>query len=100
MKIPGLYQLMRRIIGLGLGFYVRRIERFHPERVPSTGPVLFTSNHPNSLTVSFLVGATVGRKVNFVARAQLFQFKPLKMRQKLIAEIEAARPDVKTQPTV
>jgi 1-acyl-sn-glycerol-3-phosphate acyltransferase len=78
MKFPGLYQLMRGIIGLGLGFYFRRIERFHPERVPATGPVLFTSNHPNSLTDSFLVGATVGRKVNFVATVQLFQFKPLK----------------------
>jgi glycerol-3-phosphate O-acyltransferase/dihydroxyacetone phosphate acyltransferase len=69
---------MSRIIGLGLGFYFRRIERFHPERVPPKGPVLFTSNHPNSLTDSFLVGATVGRKVNFVATVQLFQFKPLK----------------------
>ncbi len=69
---------MRGIIGLGLGFYFRRIEKFHAERVPATGPVLFTSNHPNSLNDSFLVGATVGRKVNFVATVQLFQFKPLK----------------------
>jgi len=78
MKIPGLYHLMRGIIGLGVGFYFRRIERFHPERVPATGPVLFTCNHPNSLTDSFVVGAAVPRKVNFVATVQLFQFKPLK----------------------
>jgi glycerol-3-phosphate O-acyltransferase/dihydroxyacetone phosphate acyltransferase len=78
MKIPGLYRLMRGIIGLGLGFYFRRIERFHPERVPASGAVLFTSNHPNSLTDSFVIGAAVPRKVNFVATMQLFQFKPLK----------------------
>jgi glycerol-3-phosphate O-acyltransferase / dihydroxyacetone phosphate acyltransferase len=78
MKVPGLYRLMRRIIGLGLGFYFRRIERFHPERVPEMGPVLFTCNHPNSLTDSFVVGAAVPRKVNFVATVQLFQIKPLK----------------------
>lgn len=78
MKIPGLYHLMRGIIGLGLGFYFRRIEKFHPERVPATGPVLFTSNHPNSLTDSFVIGAAVPGKVNFVATVQLFQFKPLK----------------------
>lgn len=78
MKVPGLYRLMRRIIGLGLGFYFRRIERFHPERVPESGPVLFTCNHPNSLTDSFVVGAAVPRKVNFVATVQLFQIKPLK----------------------
>ncbi|MDB6067944.1 MAG: Phospholipid/glycerol acyltransferase [Pedosphaera sp.] len=78
MNIPGLYRLMRGIVGLGLGFYFRRIERFHPDRVPAKGPVLFTCNHPNSLTDSFVVGAAVPRKVNFVATVQLFQFKPLK----------------------
>lgn len=78
MKLPGLYSFMRGVIGLGLGFYFRRIERFHPERVPLQGPVLFTCNHPNSLTDSFLVGHSVPRKVNFVATVQLFQFKPLK----------------------
>ena len=78
MKVPGLYGVIRRIIGLGLGFYFRRIERFHPERVPESGPVLFTCNHPNSLTDSFVVGAAVPRKVNFVATVQLFQIKPLK----------------------
>ena len=69
---------MRGIIGVGLGFYFRRIERFHPERVPASGSMLFTSNHPNSLTDSFVIGAAVPRKVNFVATVQLFQFKPLK----------------------
>jgi glycerol-3-phosphate O-acyltransferase/dihydroxyacetone phosphate acyltransferase len=78
MKIPGLYSFMRGLIGLALGFYFRRIERFHPQRVPLTGPVLFVCNHPNSLTDSFLVGQAVPRKVNFVATVQLFQFKPLK----------------------
>jgi 1-acyl-sn-glycerol-3-phosphate acyltransferase len=62
---------MRWLIGLALGFYFRRIDRFHTERVPATGPVLFTSNHPNSLTDSFIVGATVPRKVNFLATGDL-----------------------------
>ena len=74
----GLYGVMRRLIGIALGFYFRRIERFHPERVPETGPVLFTSNHPNSLTDSFVIGAAVRRKVNFVGTVQLFRFKPVK----------------------
>ena len=78
MRIPGLYWFMRRVIGLALGFYFRRIERFHAERVPLKGPVLFTCNHPNSLTDSFVVGAAVPRKVNFVATVQLFRFAPLK----------------------
>jgi glycerol-3-phosphate O-acyltransferase / dihydroxyacetone phosphate acyltransferase len=78
MKVPGLYRIMRRLIRLLLGFYFRRIERFHAERIPKHGPVLFTSNHPNSLADSFVIGATVSRKVSFVATVQLFRFKPLK----------------------
>jgi 1-acyl-sn-glycerol-3-phosphate acyltransferase len=73
-----LYNTMRSLVRLALGFYFRRIERFHPERVPHKGPVLFTSNHPNSLTDSFIVGTSIPRKVNFVATVQLFRFKPLK----------------------
>jgi len=69
---------MRRVIGLALGFYFRRIERFHIERVPVGGPVLFVSNHPNSLTDSFVIGSSVPRKVNFIGTVQLFQFKPVK----------------------
>ena len=57
-----MYRAMRWIVRLALGFYFRRIERFHAERVPATGPVLFTSNHPNSLTDSFVIGASVPRQ--------------------------------------
>lgn len=73
-----MYNALRWLIGLAMGFYFRRIERFHPERVPRSGPILFTSNHPNSLTDSFVIGASVPRKVSFVATVQLFRFAPLK----------------------
>ena len=73
-----MYRAMRWIVRLALGFYFRRIERFHAERVPAAGPVLFTSNHPNSLTDSFVIGASVPRRVNFVATVALFRFRPLK----------------------
>lgn len=73
-----IYQLMRWLLGLALGFYFRRIERFHAERVPTTGPVLLTSNHPNSVTDPFVIGASLPRKVNFMATVQMFRFAPLK----------------------
>ena len=69
---------MRWLLRLALGFYFRRIERFHAERVPAAGPVLFVSNHPNSLTDSFVIGTSVPRKVNFVATVQLFRWAPLR----------------------
>jgi glycerol-3-phosphate O-acyltransferase/dihydroxyacetone phosphate acyltransferase len=73
-----MYEVMRWLVRLALGFYFRRIERFHAERVPAAGPVLFTSNHPNSVTDSFVIGASVPRRVNFVATVALFRFRPLK----------------------
>ncbi|HLP77819.1 MAG TPA: lysophospholipid acyltransferase family protein [Candidatus Paceibacterota bacterium] len=73
-----LYRAMRGVLRLALGFYFRRIERFHVERVPESGAVIFVSNHPNSLTDSWIIGATVSRKVNFVATVQLFRFRPVK----------------------
>src|SRR5262249_35762681 len=73
-----MYRVMRWIIGLALGFYFRRIEVFRAERMPTEGPALLTSNHPNSLADSFVIGASVPRKVNFVATVALFRFRPLK----------------------
>ena len=73
-----IYQLMSWLLGLALGFYFRRIERFHAERVPAAGPVLLTANHPNSVTDPFVIGASLPRKVNFMATVQLFRFAPLK----------------------
>ena len=93
---------MRGLIGLALGFYFRRIERFHTERVPATGPVLFTSNHPNSLTDSFVIGASVPRKVNFVATVQLFRFKPAKwlLRQCGVIPINRVKDDPRAMRTI
>jgi 1-acyl-sn-glycerol-3-phosphate acyltransferase len=73
-----LYRVVGWILRIALGFYFRRIERFHLERVPQQGPALFVSNHPNSVTDAFVIGASVGRKVHFVATVQLFGLRPIK----------------------
>src|SRR5437667_530522 len=100
--MKGLYHAIRWIIGLALGFYFRRIERFHAERVPAVGPVLFTSNHPNSLTDSFVIGAAVQRKINFVATVQLFRIKPAKwlLTQCGVIPINRVKDDPKAMRTV
>jgi len=73
--VPVFYRVCRWILKAATGFYFKRIERFHRERVPRTGPLLFTSNHPNSLTDAFIIGTSVPRKVNFVATVRLFQYR-------------------------
>lgn len=77
-SIPMAYRMGRWALRAALGFYFTRIERFHRDCVPRTGPVLFTSNHPNSVTDAFVIGASLPRKVNFVATVQLFRLAPLR----------------------
>ncbi len=75
---PILYRICRWMLRAALGFYFTRIELFHREKVPASGPLLFASNHPNSLTDAFVIGTSVPRKVNFVATVQLFRIRPVK----------------------
>src|SRR6267378_2566959 len=97
-----MYTFMRWFVGLALGFYFRRIERFHQDRVPKSGPVLFVSNHPNSLTDSFVIGASLPRKVNFVATVQLFRLPPLKwlLTQCGVIPINRVKDDPKAMRTI
>jgi 1-acyl-sn-glycerol-3-phosphate acyltransferase len=60
-----------------LAAYFRRIERFHPGRVPAAGPVLIVANHPGSITDAFLIGVTIPRPVAFVATVNLFRSRPV-----------------------
>lgn len=69
--------VVRRLVRIGLGIYFRRVERFNAERVPATGPVLFASNHPGSITDAFLIGTALKRRVGFVGTVQLFRWGPL-----------------------
>lgn len=58
-------------------FVVRRyystIEVTGRDRIPPSGPVVFTANHPNSMFDPAVVGLTVGRPVHFVSKAPLFE---------------------------
>lgn len=78
--VPSLdfYPIVRGLLKAALGFYFNRIERFHAGRVPQSGPVLFAANHPNYLTDAFVIGASVPRKVNFVATVRLFEMAPIR----------------------
>jgi glycerol-3-phosphate O-acyltransferase/dihydroxyacetone phosphate acyltransferase len=68
-----LYAVVRGLARFWVWFLFKRADVRHPERVPATGPVLLCINHPNNLIDSLLVGATLERKVHYLATATLFR---------------------------
>jgi 1-acyl-sn-glycerol-3-phosphate acyltransferase len=93
---------VRWLVRLGLGIYFRRIERFDAGQVPESGPVLFASNHPGSLTDSFLIGTALNRRVGFVGTVQLFRWRPVAwlMRACGIIPVNRVKDDPRAMRTV
>jgi glycerol-3-phosphate O-acyltransferase/dihydroxyacetone phosphate acyltransferase len=67
------YSVVRLIGRFWVWFFFKHVDVRHPERVPSSGPVLLCLNHPNNLIDSLLVGAVLTRKVHYLATAALFR---------------------------
>lgn len=62
---------------VGLRIFFQKIELRHAGNIPARGPVLFVANHPNSIMDALLLGAVTKRKVNYLAHAGLFRWKPM-----------------------
>jgi glycerol-3-phosphate O-acyltransferase/dihydroxyacetone phosphate acyltransferase len=65
--------LTRRLARGLMHLYYPKIEVSHRERIPAGGPILFVSNHPNSLLDPPVIGWAVEMPVHFFAKAPLFK---------------------------
>jgi 1-acyl-sn-glycerol-3-phosphate acyltransferase len=65
------YEVTRIAMSL-LAWVFFRARGYHPERVPLTGPVIFAPNHASFLD-HFFLGVSLRRKVQFMAKSQLFK---------------------------
>jgi 1-acyl-sn-glycerol-3-phosphate acyltransferase len=73
MNITALAGNLTRRLARGLmHLYYPTVEVSHRERIPPGGPVLFVSNHPNSLLDPPVIGWAAQRPVHFFAKAPLF----------------------------
>lgn len=66
------YSVLVHFLRVVTGFFFRSIEVVGLEHVPTSGPVIFTGNHPNSLVDPVVITTTCGRRVRFAARDGLF----------------------------
>lgn len=65
------YFVLRAFGRLALRWFYRDVEVVGMERLPSQGPVLLASNHPNALIDALVIGCTLRRPVTLTAKATL-----------------------------
>jgi glycerol-3-phosphate O-acyltransferase / dihydroxyacetone phosphate acyltransferase len=68
-----LYRTLRAAARIALRWYYGDIVVQGAERIPSHGPLVIASNHPNALVDALLVSTTLQRRVQLTAKATLFE---------------------------
>ena len=77
MSTPLFYRVVRAVARMGSGVYFRKLELTGKVNVPTRGPVILASNHPQSITDALILALAAGRTVHYVAHSGLFK-NPLK----------------------
>ncbi|MGV3709387.1 MAG: lysophospholipid acyltransferase family protein [Gemmatimonas sp.] len=67
-----LYELLKPVAGIALGWYYRSIAVAGRSKVPVTGPVFFAVNHPNALVDALVVATVMPRRVGLTAKSTIF----------------------------
>ena len=67
-----LYRLIKLVSLAGVYTFFRRISPQHVNNIPTDSPVIFVSNHPNTMIDPLVVGTTCNRKLFFFAKSTLF----------------------------
>jgi len=67
-----MYIVVKYIAQLALFLYYQRIELFHTDRIPKSGPILFLPNHQNALMDPLIMAAYSRRKPFFLTRSDVF----------------------------
>jgi 1-acyl-sn-glycerol-3-phosphate acyltransferase len=69
-----LYTLVRSLMRLVAHLYFVDIQSMGLEQVPRKGPLLIAANHPGSLLDAILLSMLVPRRINYLAKSDLFRF--------------------------
>jgi 1-acyl-sn-glycerol-3-phosphate acyltransferase len=67
------YGFLQLIVPISFTYYFRKIKTVRLCKIPRREPMLFLSNHQNSLMDPFVVGIMAKRQIGFLARASAFK---------------------------
>ncbi len=67
------YHAARQVLGSAARIYFGHIRVRHLSRVPAAGPLLVVANHPASFTDVVVLGASLPRRLRFLAMAPIFK---------------------------
>ena len=68
-----MYNALKFLMRLGLKLYFKAIVSSGQNNVPSKGPVLLVSNHPNAFVDALVVAVNLKRPMHFLARGDVFK---------------------------
>jgi len=70
-----LYRLLKIFVGIGIRFYYKEVKVLNKTSLASNGPMIFISNHPNTLMDAMIIGYITRQPVYFMAKGTLFNSK-------------------------
>ena len=69
------YDFLKALVRFGLWLFYRKVTILNREKMPSSGPLIVVTNHPNTIVDPFLAAAQFKQPVYFLANAGLFKSK-------------------------
>jgi 1-acyl-sn-glycerol-3-phosphate acyltransferase len=70
-----LYRILKILVSIGLKSYYKEIKILNKKVLSTKGPLIFISNHPNTLMDAMMIGFITKKPVYFMAKGTLFNSK-------------------------
>ncbi|MEO8148631.1 MAG: lysophospholipid acyltransferase family protein [Bacteroidia bacterium] len=68
-----IYAFLKYLFRISLRVFFRNMQVKGVEHIPANGPLLFVSNHPNTILDPLTIACSIDRRVFFLAKAELFK---------------------------
>lgn len=70
-----IYFLIKKLVKLSISIFFKKIVVTGKEHIPSTGPLIIVSNHPNTFMDALVIAVLAKQRIGFVGNASIFANK-------------------------